>query len=385
MTKITNYLTTNNTLIILLTSLLLLTQFASDKLADSGYISYMAIFVIGIFASVGIIIKAIRTDNTISFNAIDLSFLTFIFLLLLRWIDSDSSWVYSKATIAIAIIPLYFFVRQYKQIFHFHLAIVICGIVQVVVAILQKIGIFENINASFQVAGLVSNPNILAILLLLSLPSAIFIFSTTKSKTFKVIDVIYIIVSFALIVLTKCRSAIIGCIVIGIFFLYKNKRLIVNRYIKLLCSVVLIISCAGFVYLLFEKSGSLFGRLLIWQSCFMKIVEKPLLGFGISSFHRVYPEAQRLFLETNPSLFYLKFADSPQWAYNDFIELWMEGGLFIALSFIFVLFCVLYYWRAQKQYNIHLNNISYLTVLIFFVVSILFCIYGLASITCLCC
>jgi O-antigen ligase len=346
-----------------------LTQFASDQLFESGYFSYAAIFMIGLLASVMLVIKAIRINGTICFNAIDLSFVAFAVLLSLRWIGTGNSWIYSKAAIAVAIVPIYFFVRQYKQAYHFHWAIVFTGMVQVAVAMLQKTGFLTNINASFQAGGLVGNPNILAMLLLLSLPSAIFIHSTTKPTALKRAIIAYILLALAVITLTKCRSAIVGCIVLGIFFLYKNKRLIVKRSTMLLCAGALGLACSGFVLLNFEKAGSLIGRLLIWQSCLVKIIEKPFLGYGISSFRQVYPEGQRVFLEKNPSPMYLNVADQPQWAYNDFIEFWMEGGLFTALAFLTVLLSVLYYWKAQKRFNISRNNISYLSALIFFILS----------------
>jgi O-antigen ligase len=364
-----NYKIINILLVILFGILLFLTQFACYQLFESGYFSYAAIFIVGILASAILVIQSIRADSTLLLNSVDLSFIAFTLLLFLRLIGSSDYWIYSKASVAFAIIPIYFFVRQYKWMHHIHWAMVFVGIIQIAVAILQKSGILTNINTSFEVGGTVGNPNILAMLLLLSLPSAIFLFHTAKLSILKRLIITYILMALSIIAFTQCRSAIIGCIVIGIFFLFINKRQSIKQRFKLFWVGILGLAVLGFSFLIFEKSDSLIGRLLIWQSCFVKIIEKPFWGHGVSTFHQVYPEAQRVFLEKNSNSTYLKLADSPQWAYNDFIELWLEGGIFTTMAFGMILISVLYCWKTQKRFNINRNNIAYLSVLVFFLLS----------------
>lgn len=359
----------NILLVIIFFVLLLLTQFSTSQLFEAGYTSYAAIYIIGTLASVMLVIKAIRATGTISFNAIDLSFVAFALLLLLRWIDSDYSWIYSKAAIGFSLIPIYFFVKYFKSIYLIQWAIVFTGVFQIIIAILQKSGLLLNSNTYFVVGGTVGNPNVLAILLLFTILSAFYLLRTSHSPLLKNILVTYALMAFLLIVFTKCRTALFGSIFIGVFLFFRSNWISINRTTRLLWVSVLGVTCLGFVYLMIEKSGSMVGRLLIWHSCFVKIFEKPFWGHGISSFHQVYPEAQRIFLENNLNATYFKLADSPQWAYNDFIEFWLEGGIFTALAFLSVLVSVLYYWKVQKRFNINLNNISYLSVLLFFILS----------------
>jgi len=364
-----NYKIATVLMVILFFILLLLTQFASSQLFEPGYSSYAAMFIIGTLASLTLIIKAFRMHEIVALNAIDLSFVAFSLLLFLRWVGSDNSWIYSKAAITVALIPIYFFVKQFKSTYLIHLAIISTGIIQIVVSILQKTGYLLNTNASFEVGGTFGNPNILAMVLLLSIPSAFYFLYRPHSVLSKNLIICYALMALLVIVFTKCRTALLGSIFAGIFTFFRGNNLTINRLTRLLVVSIFVIILGGFVFLIFEKSESLFGRILIWQSCFEKIIEKPLWGFGISSFHEIYPEAQRLFLEINSNTTYLKLADSPQWAYNDFVELFLEAGIFTAMAFSGILISILYCWKTQKLFNFNRNNIAFLTVTIFFIMS----------------
>lgn len=349
---------------------LMLTQISSNQIFEAGYLSYAAIFVVGILASAMMVVQYFRANRTIHFSLIDLSFFSFVMLLTIRWQWSDNSWIYSKAAIAIVLVPIYIFLKHYKSISQIHWAIVLTGIVQLIVSILQKVGWSHNTNSSFEVGGTVGNPNILAMLLLFTVISAIYLLSQTRANLFRKLLWVYIAMALVVIFYTKCRTAILGSMVFGVVMMIKtNRNFYSNQIVKRVLLVVLGLMCLGFIVLIFEKSESITGRLLIWQVSFSKIAESPFWGEGISSFHRFYPDAQRIFLENNPNPAYLHVADTPKWAYNDFIELWLEGGLFVALSFLSILGIVLYCWKSQKRFIDSSHNIAFLSVTIFFVLS----------------
>ncbi len=226
-----------------------------------------------------------------------------------------------------------------------------------------------NTNNFFEVGGTLGNPNVLAIILVFTILSAIYILGETHTTLSRNLLFAYIFVAFAEIVLTRCRSALLGCMVIG-FFLLKSNRTPINRTIKILLISVLALAGSCFMLFVYQKSESLTGRLLIWQASFIKILEKPFWGYGISSFQRVYPDAQRIFLETNPKPAYLQVADNPKWAYNDFIELWLEGGVFTALAFLMLLSSVLYCFKLRKRVIANRDKIAFLSVVVFFVLSV---------------
>ncbi|MDP3431574.1 MAG: O-antigen ligase family protein, partial [Bacteroidota bacterium] len=352
-------------LVILLSILLLLTQFASDRLFEPGYSSYAAIFVSGTLASAVLVIKAFRVNEPIYLNAIDLSFVFFTLLLFMRWIGSDNSWIYSKAAIAVVLIPIYFFIKNFKSIYLIQWALIFTGTIQIIVSILQKLGYTQNTNSYFEVGGTVGNPNVLAILLLFTILSAIYLLYQTRATLTRYLLLTYILLALSIIVFTRCRTAILGMVAVGIFFLIKNNWVPIHRTVRLVVFGVLGLTFSGFLLLIIEKSESLTGRLLIWQASFVKINGKPLWGYGISSFHQVYPDAQRIFLENNLNSNYSYVADTPKWAYNDFIELWLEGGLFTALAFLMILISVLYCWKLQKHFNFNGDNIAFLAATIF--------------------
>ena len=350
--------------------LLTLTQITSKHIFEAGYISYAAIFVVGILASAALFVQLIRVNTTIHYNLIDLSFFAFVFLLLLRWLLSDNTWIYSKAAATICIVPIYIFVKQYKPILNFQWALIFTGVLQIIVSVLQKLGCLQNNNNSFEVGETVGNPNMLATLLLFTLISAIYLLSKININRVRNFLWFYMAIALLVIVLSKCRTAFLGSMIIGIFMLLQsNKNLLQNKIVKRGLIALLALISLRFIVLIFEKSGSITGRILIWQVSFAKIAESPFWGQGISSFYRIYPEAQCIFLENNSDPAYLQVADTPKWVYNDFIELWLEGGLFLTLSFLSILGTVLYCWKSQKRFIGSSNYIAFLSVIIFFAFS----------------
>ena len=351
-------------------SLLLLVQITSNYLFEPGYSGYAAIFFIGILASVILLVKTIRHENTFRFSVIDLSLIVFVLLLCIRWTGSDNTWIYSKAAIAVTVVPTYFFIKQFKAIDLIQWDILFTGVVQVVVSFLQLSGLLQNTHGLFKMGGTVGNPNILAMLLLFTILSAIYLLHQTQSVLTRNFLLTYILLALLTILLTQCRTALIGSIVVGAFFLFRSKWISSHRTVKLVLIGILVITLSVFLILMFEKSASITGRLLIWQSCFVKIIEKPIWGYGVSSFHLVYPEAQRCFLEEFPNEAYMQVAGDPNRAFNDFIELWLEGGILTAMSFLLVLISVVYCWKARKHANTNGNAIAFLSATIFFILSI---------------
>lgn len=359
--KKSNFLT-----VTLITLLLFLSQYTWNELYEPGYFSYSAIFLIGIISSFILIRTTIKLNDPINLNIVDLSFLVFVFSMFLRWINSDNSWIYSKAAVTFTTIPVYFSIKQFRSIYLIHWAIILSGTIQIAVFGLQWMGLLHNNNLFFVTGGTLGNPNVLAMVLLLSILSGIFLIKRVRLHFLKYLIRVFLLLALLVIVYTRCRTAILAGIFIGFFILFKNIW-IANRVTKPLRIGTLLGASTLFIFLLFEKSESLIGRYLIWQSSFVKICEKPFWGHGISSFHQVYPDAQRLFLETNSNTNFLKLADTPQWAYNDFLELWLEGGIFTVLAFIGILISILYCWKTQKQFNINRNNLAFLSATIFFI------------------
>ncbi len=84
-------------------------------------------------------------------------------------------------------------------------------------------------------------------------------------------------------------------------------------------------------------------RLQYWQAGLEMIKEKPLLGFGLGSFGRVYGKYK------------LPEAEETQMAHNNFLQIWTELGI---VGFLIFLSIFIFYFREMNQSIKKFNNLS---------------------------
>ena len=96
------------------------------------------------------------------------------------------------------------------------------------------------------------------------------------------------------------------------------------------------------------KKDSANGRWLIWRVSTDIIKEHPLVGVGFGRFASEYGEAQaRFFVEGKGSSAQMMIADSPEYAFNEYVQSSVELGLIGLVLFITVIIC-LFYPRKSK-------------------------------------
>ena len=153
------------------------------------------------------------------------------------------------------------------------------------------------------------------------------------------------------IVLSGSRAgmlAICSCIMVVLAFQDKVKDLFQkNRWLWMpflaLVSLMLLL-------LYFFKQDSADGRLFIWKRCLELIKEKPLFGYGIDGFHRLYMEHQADYFSAHPDSPYTMIADNVRNPLNEYIKLTVcfgIVGLSIAIGFmVYVIYKLL---RLDKR------------------------------------
>lgn len=135
------------------------------------------------------------------------------------------------------------------------------------------------------------------------------------------------------------RSAWIAIAIclIWVMFMTKNWKVSLQSYyrksrIKILViaiiGMLLIVAAGIFLYQL--KADSVRGRLFIWKNCFYAITEEPFIGHGIGRFPAVYGKAQAdYFTAGQASLSEERVAGYVEYAFNDYLQLTLEGGLIL--------------------------------------------------------
>ncbi|HDK25679.1 MAG TPA: tetratricopeptide repeat protein [Candidatus Atribacteria bacterium] len=96
-----------------------------------------------------------------------------------------------------------------------------------------------------------------------------------------------------------------------------------------------------------DNFSSLDSRLLMWNTAFEMIKDKPFLGIGIGLFKMDYLDYQAGFLKENPN--YLKYHSRAEEAHNEYLQLTAELGIIGLGIFLYILF--IFYRLALKYLN----------------------------------
>lgn len=120
--------------------------------------------------------------------------------------------------------------------------------------------------------------------------------------------------------------------------------------ISLVVSVVLFGAAFGGMY--FLKKDSADGRLLIWKMSWRAIKEQPLGGTGIGGFPKAYATAQfDYFASGNYTKGDEYLAGSPEYAFNEPMQLWLETGLLGLAVFTALLLYCFYAGIRNRRYG----------------------------------
>lgn len=121
----------------------------------------------------------------------------------------------------------------------------------------------------------------------------------------------------------------------------KKKRLLGVGAIAFVCV------CLAGVALFYVKKDSASGRLLMWKVSCWAIAEKPLAGYGRGNFAYAYGKAQEAYFEQGNYTWQEELvAGSPEYAFNEYLQVAVEWGLpLLFLIVIMVLFCL---WRGIR-------------------------------------
>lgn len=217
------------------------------------------------------------------------------------------------------------------------------AIAEAVVCLLQFAGIMSAQNSLFAVTGTWVNPNVTAMFLAMSTPAAwvLALQKETKAKRTGIVALGFIFLAFLLL---KCRTAVIGAGLISAIILYRQQavkarlsRLTAPGKAALLAAGLLVAIPAVF-YMYKSKQASADGRSFIWKISADMIARKPLAGYGLGMFEREYNLFQAGYFNSGKAgteeIYNASFVHM---AYNDFLELAIEGGIIALLLWLFFL------------------------------------------------
>lgn len=203
---------------------------------------------------------------------------------------------------------------------------------------------------------------------------------------------IKIIIAIALIVLltTDSRAAYLSLILGVVIFLGTNgnkKKLLKRYWLPITASII-----AGLIMAYFWKKSSADARLFIYGMSIRTLLKTGAMGVGFGNFGGAYAGVQTLFFENRLAgvgstimdldlIEKIYYIDGPIYAFNDFLQLGIEGGwLFLVTYVIILLISLLYSFSRNKAcfvgiicvvffslFSYPLENIEFRLLLVFLI------------------
>ncbi|WET67878.1 O-antigen ligase family protein [Sphingobacterium sp.] len=126
-----------------------------------------------------------------------------------------------------------------------------------------------------------------------------------------------------------------------VYLLWKTRgaytNFLKNKILRIILAFIVPILFLFFVN--FKKDSSI-GRVFIWKTCYNLILEKPIFGHGFASFEKVYNREQGNYFRNIVKKDFafkneeVQLADHIEFPYNDFLEIFIEGGSIALLLYI---------------------------------------------------
>ena len=224
--------------------------------------------------------------------------------------------------------------------------ILLAGLVEAIWGLGQLYGYFPSKHALFKTTGSFLNPGPYGGFIALMFPLALHygLYNKQKNKFLSGFSLLTGIVCFMVFPATLSRTAwiaaILGCLFVLLFDTRLSSRLRVFRQHRkrwfILCTVILCITIAGSLYGTYLlKKDSADGRFFMWKITTLAIKESPHKGKGLGSFPAAYANAQMDYFKSGKGTETEKrVARSPEYAFNEYLQIFLEEGLLGILLFL---------------------------------------------------
>lgn len=321
---------------------------------------------------------AIETLNRKKFiwekNSLNFPFLLLVSLMTISLVRSEYFAVSFKEYIIFLSYFILFFlvinnIKQKQQFDIFIKLFFFTSFVVALFALLHYYGLDPYLKDIPQLISTIGQKNWVSNYLAMIFPILFSYFLLEKNNS-KIIYYLLLSLLYTILIIFQSRGIWISAsltLIIGIFFLYKfrlanilkeNKRWLFLIFITFVL-ITIIYSTQNplnkstdaipqrIISIYEDNFSSLNPRLLIWNTAFEMIKDRPFLGIGIGLFKMDYLDYQAGFLEQNS--YYLKYLSRAEEAHNEYLQLAAELGIIGLGIFLYILF--IFYGSALKFLN----------------------------------
>ena len=309
------------------------------------------------------------------FRSIRQDFFVFLFCvsgLVLTWVHNRS--ISNKWVILLLVLPLYFCFRytmqenrksRYLMLFF----LLFTGLFEALWGLGQLYGLYNSYHNLYPVTGSFFNPGPYAGYLSIVAPIAIF-YCVFDGRVFqRKLKIRYwpfylrgglsiLTIASILVILpsTMSRAAWIAFVsgIIWVFVFYYRRKRKTKKYFNLTGwkrkYIFIFMVCLLLAGMYYMKKDSADGRFLIWKVSAHIITHHPF-GVGLDNFSGNYGERQSAYFATGAGSAQERYvAGSPDYGFNEFIQIGVEHGIHGLLLFITILFLAIYMGIKKKRF-----------------------------------
>ena len=241
-------------------------------------------------------------------------------------------------------IPLYVALRamanneQLRRIFLNVLLVIV--LIEAILGLMQLYGFARSYHTVFKITGTLFNPGPYSCFVVVGIPIALgFASDKTISRWEQWLGWVTSAIAIIVLVATMSRAAWIAAIAGSVPVLWeyhfskfkfpvlysKLSESAFKRIIVIMSICLLIVFLIGIYYI---KKDSADGRLVIWGASIEAIKKRPFFGAGYGRFSTVYGDAQATwFLSDKVNEAQKLVADSPDYAFNEYMQITIELGI----------------------------------------------------------
>jgi O-antigen ligase/Tfp pilus assembly protein PilF len=253
-------------------------------------------------------------------------------------------------------------IENIKQVDSFIKLFFIASSIIALYTIIQYYGLDPYLKELNALTSTIGQKNFVSNYLGLIFPLSFFYFLLQKTKKNKILFFALLSIIYTNLMICQSRGIWISLnstVLIGFFFIYKFKLFKIfqenqKRLILLLISfltITIIYSTDNplnksaitvpqrAISTFDEQDPSINARLLIWQTTFNMIKDKPMLGSGIGTFKMNYLNYQAKIIKDNPH--YIKLSGNAREAHNEYLQMWAELGI-VGLGLFLLMFYFFY-------------------------------------------
>ncbi|WP_449188456.1 O-antigen ligase family protein [Tannerella forsythia] len=226
--------------------------------------------------------------------------------------------------------------------------ILIVGFVEAIIGLGQLYGFFPSGHQLFKTTGTFLNPGPYGGFIALMFPLTLhyWLYFRKRKKilryVFLFVGMVCLLVFPATLSRTAWGAAAIGCMLVAIYETGITDKLkdLYQKYRKraVLCIVLFCLLSGGVIYGIYQfKKDSANGRLFIWKITALAIQDASLKGVGLGGFPAAYAQSQiNYFKEKEASAIEKHVAGSPEYAFNEYLRIFLEQGIAGGILFLFL-------------------------------------------------